>query len=73
MKYVLMAGLGLLTFAATFTVAPQEANAAVCAAGPYRAGCAGHRGAAVVRRPVAPVRRVCRTVWSRGVRRTVCY
>jgi hypothetical protein len=72
MKYLLMAGLGLMSFAATLTVEPQEASAAVCAAGPYRAGCAGYRGAAVVRRPVAPAR-ACRTVWSGGVRRTVCY
>jgi hypothetical protein len=72
MKYMLMAVAGLLTFAATLTVEPREANAVVCAAGVYRAGCAGYRGAAVVRRPVAP-RRVCRTVWSGGVRRTVCY
>jgi len=28
----------------------QEANAAVCAAGPYRAGCAGPRGAVVTHR-----------------------
>lgn len=75
MKYLLMAGLGFAAFAAALTVSPQEAEAAVCAAGPYRAGCAGYRGAAVVRRPVvvAPVRRVCRTVWTGGVRRTVCY
>jgi hypothetical protein len=31
----------------------EAANAAVCAAGVYRAGCAGARGAVVVRRPVA--------------------
>ncbi|MGJ0509505.1 MAG: hypothetical protein ACR652_20755 [Methylocystis sp.] len=71
MKQLLMAGLGLLTFAATLTIEPQDANAVVCARGVYRAGCAGYRGAAVVRRPVAPGR-VCRTVWTRGVRRTVC-
>jgi hypothetical protein len=71
MKYLLMAGLGFAAFAATLTVSPREAEAAVCAAGPYRAGCATARGA-VVRRPVAPVRRVCRTVWRGGVRRTVC-
>ncbi|QGM98953.1 hypothetical protein [Methylocystis parvus] len=70
MKYFLMAGLGLMTFAATMTVEPQEANAVVCARGVYRAGCAGVRGAAVVRRPVG---RVCRTVWRGRVRRTVCY
>ena len=62
MKYLLMAGLGVATFAATLTVEPREANAVVCAAGVYRAGC--------VRR-VAPAR-VCRTVWTGGVRRTVC-
>jgi hypothetical protein len=31
----------------------MEASAAVCAAGVYRAGCVGVRGAAVVHRPVA--------------------
>jgi hypothetical protein len=31
----------------------MEASAVVCAAGVYRAGCAGVRGAAVVHRPVA--------------------
>lgn len=30
----------------------MEANAAVCAAGMYRAGCVGVRGAAVVHRPL---------------------
>jgi hypothetical protein len=30
----------------------SEANAVVCAAGAYHAGCASARGAAVVRRPV---------------------
>jgi hypothetical protein len=73
MKYVMLAGLGLVAFAATLTMEAGEANAVVCARGVYRAGCAGPRGAAVVRRPVAPVRRVCRTVWTAGVRRTVCY
>jgi hypothetical protein len=37
--------LGLLAAQAT------EAEAYVCGAGPYRAGCAGPRGAVVVRRP----------------------
>ncbi|WP_363348076.1 hypothetical protein [Methylocystis echinoides] len=71
MRHLLMAGLAAATFAATLTIEPREAGAVVCAAGPYRAGCAGYRGAAVVRRPVAPAR-VCRTMWVRGVRRTVC-
>jgi hypothetical protein len=70
MKYLLIGVLGTLTFAATLIIEPQEASAAVCAAGPHRAGCAGYRGAAVVHRPAA---RACRTVWSGGVRRTVCY
>ncbi len=70
MKFLLMAALGMTTFAATLTVEPQEASAAVCAAGRYRAGCVSSRGTAVVRRPVG---RVCRTVWVRGVRTTRCY
>jgi hypothetical protein len=73
MRYLLMAGLGLMTFAATMTFEPQEANAVVCARGVYRAGCVGYRGGAVVRRPVAAPARVCRTVWRGRVRRTVCY
>jgi len=32
--------------------ATAEAQAAACAAGPYRAGCAGPRGAVVTHRPV---------------------
>ncbi|WP_424362558.1 hypothetical protein [Methylocystis parvus] len=70
MKYFLMAGLGLMTFAATMTIEPQEANAVVCARGVYRAGCVGPNGAVGVRR--APVAR-CRTVWVRGVRTTRCF
>jgi hypothetical protein len=69
MKKLLLTGFGLMTFAASLAVEPQEASAAVCAAGPHRAGCASPRGAAVVRAPA----RVCRTVWSGGVRRTVCH
>jgi hypothetical protein len=72
MKYLLMAGLGFAAFAASLTFSTSEAEAAACVAGRYRAGCVGYRGAAVVRRPVAPVRR-CRTVWRGGVRRTVCF
>lgn len=72
MKHLWMAALAALTFASTLTLEPPEAQAVVCAAGRYGAGCAGYRGAAVVRRPVAPGR-VCRTVWTAGVRRTVCY
>ncbi|HEY8161124.1 MAG: hypothetical protein ACR650_13840 [Methylocystis sp.] len=67
MKYILIGALGFFTFAAALTVEPQEASAAA-----YVVHHRGWRGPVVVRRPVAPVRR-CRTVWSRGVRRTVCY
>jgi hypothetical protein len=42
-----------------------DANAVVCACGVYRAGCAGARGAVVVRRP--PVVAACRTVLVNGV------
>jgi hypothetical protein len=60
--------LGLLA------VQVSEANAAACAAGPYRAGCVGPRGAAVARRPVygrpAYGRPVygARCYWRAGVR-----
>ncbi|WP_284313754.1 hypothetical protein [Labrys miyagiensis] len=69
MRYILIT-LCLAASAATF--APTSANAVVCARGVVRAGCAGPRGAVVVRKPVAvaPVvrprcaivngRRVCR-------------
>ncbi|PPD43058.1 MAG: hypothetical protein CTY15_11195 [Methylocystis sp.] len=70
MKFLMLAGLGLSTFAATMTFEPSEANAVVCARGVYRAGCAGPNGAVGVRR--APVGRVCRTVWVRGVRTVRC-
>ncbi|KAF2991773.1 hypothetical protein OGR47_08320 [Methylocystis sp. MJC1] len=70
MRKLLTGGLGIMTFVATLAVLPQEASAAACAAGRYRAGCVGYRGAAVVHRAPA---RVCRTVWTGHVRRTVCY
>jgi hypothetical protein len=34
-----------------FALGATEANAAACAAGPYRAGCVGPHGAVGVRRP----------------------
>jgi hypothetical protein len=49
MKYV---ASGLLVLG-LLVVQISEANAAACAAGPYRAGCVGHRGAVVTGRPVA--------------------
>jgi hypothetical protein len=48
MRRILMATMAVGVLA---TLAP-EAEAAVCAAGVYRAGCAGPRGAVVVRKPI---------------------
>jgi hypothetical protein len=47
MKKLVLGLLALGMFAAEI----PAANAVVCARGVYRAGCAGPRGAAVVRRP----------------------
>jgi hypothetical protein len=49
MKHLIVALLLLGGFVALSTM---EANAVVCAAGVYRAGCVGPRGAVVARRPV---------------------
>jgi hypothetical protein len=49
MKHLIILLLLLGGFVALSTV---ESKAVVCAAGVYRAGCVGVRGAAVVRRPV---------------------
>jgi len=61
--------LGLLAVQVT------EANAVVCARGVYRAGCAGYRGAVVVRRPYGHpyVHRGCRSVLVNGVYVRRCY
>jgi hypothetical protein len=59
---------GLLMLGLFATLAP-EANAAACAAGPYRAGCVGPRGVVVAHRPYArPVVVAPRCVWRAGVR-----
>jgi len=50
LKPLVLAFLGFATFATAWTIQPKEANAVVCARGVYRAGCAGPRGAVVVRR-----------------------
>jgi hypothetical protein len=60
MRYVLPLIAALMTFGASLSFAPSDANAVACARGVYRAGCVGPRGAvATTRRPVAvaPVRR----------------
>jgi hypothetical protein len=68
MRSILLVAAALMAFAGTMVVESTEANAVVCAKGVYRAGCAGPRGAAVVRRPAV----VCRTVWVNGVRVRRC-
>ena len=64
----LAAALAITTFAATMTIETREANAVVCAAGVVRAGCAGYRGAVVIRKPAV----VCRYVIVNGVRVRRC-
>lgn len=68
MRYFLLIASAVLAFGATISVASTDANAAVCADGVYRTGCAGPRGAVVVRKPVA----VCRWVWVDGVKVRRC-
>ena len=52
MRSLLLAATALLAFSATMTLESHTASAVVCADGVVRAGCAGYRGAVVVRRPV---------------------
>ena len=68
MRSLLYAGATLLAFAAFMIFQSGTAGAAVCADGVYRAGCAGPRGAVVVRKPVV----VCKTVWVDGVKVKRC-
>jgi hypothetical protein len=49
MKHVI---ISLLLLGGVVALIATEASAAVCAAGVYRAGCVGVRGAAMVHRPV---------------------
>jgi hypothetical protein len=69
MRYLLIVTSALLAFGTTLTFESSEANAAVCAKGVYRAGCAGARGAVVVRKPAAVA---CRWVWVNGVKVRRC-
>jgi hypothetical protein len=64
----LLIAAALLAFGATKTVGPTVASAAVCADGVVRAGCAGPRGAVVVKKRV----KVCRTVIVNGVKVRRC-
>jgi len=70
MRYFLLIAAAVIAFGATMTVGPTDANAVVCARGVYRAGCAGARGAVVVRKPVVAG---CRWVWVGGVKVRRCY
>jgi hypothetical protein len=65
----LLIASAVLAFGATMTVESTDANAVVCARGVYRAGCAGARGAVVVRRPPVVA---CRWVWVGGVKVRRC-
>jgi hypothetical protein len=70
LRSFLLIASAVIAFGATMTVESTDANAVVCARGVYRAGCAGYRGAVVVRRPVAVG---CRWVWVGGVKVRRCY
>jgi len=69
MRSFLILALTTVAIATSMTVVTTDANAVVCAAGVYRAGCVSARGAAVVvRAPVA----ACRYVIVNGVRVRRC-
>ena len=70
MRSLLLIAAALLSFAATMAFESADANAVVCGRGPYRAGCAVHRGAVVVRKPVVAG---CRWIWVDGVKVRRCY
>jgi hypothetical protein len=68
MRSFLLLAAALLAFGTTMTVESTDANAVVCARGVVRAGCAGARGAVVVRKPAV----VCRMVIVNGVKVRRC-
>ena len=68
MRSFLIIASALFTFAAAMTFESTTASAVVCADGVVRAGCAGPRGAVVVKKPV----KVCRTVITNGVKVRRC-
>jgi hypothetical protein len=51
MRVLLLTALAALSFTATMTYEPSDANAIVCARGIFRAACVGRYGGVVVRRP----------------------
>ena len=63
MRSFLIIAFALFAFGAVMTLVSTTASAAVCADGVVRAGCAGPRGAVVVRKPA----KVCKTVIVNGV------
>jgi hypothetical protein len=69
MRLLLVFAALAAAFAATMTVDTTDANAVVCAAGVYPAGCAGPQGAAVVVRPPVVA---CRYVVVNGARVRRC-
>lgn len=54
MKKLVPLVLALSVVTLDLAASTQPADAAVCARGVYRAGCAGPRGAVVARRPAYP-------------------
>jgi hypothetical protein len=74
MRLFLLIGFAAISFFAATTIGTRDASAYVCARGVYRAGCAGPRGAVVVRRAPVVVRPAvaCRFVWVNGVRVRRC-
>jgi hypothetical protein len=70
MRSLLLAATALVAFSATMTLESRTASAVVCADGVVRAGCAGPRGAVVVRKPVPVV--ACKWVWVDGVKVRRC-
>jgi hypothetical protein len=57
MRLLLVAALAIVSFTATMTYRPTDANAVVCARGVFRAACVGRFGGVVVRRPFFGARR----------------
>jgi hypothetical protein len=72
MRSFLMIASALFAVGTAITFGATAANAAVCADGVVRAGCAGPRGAVVVNKPVVKPAVVCRTVWVNGVKVRRC-
>ena len=70
MRSLLLAATALLPLPATMTIESRTASAVVCADGVVRAGCAGPRGAVVVRKPVPVV--AANGSWVNGVKVRKC-